>query len=88
MEQLHKISDADYQFTPDKAGTYTLVFKANDGQDDSPEYTVTLTVTSSGSSGGGGDTDDDIYFDMGGQPIAGYITMSVVDNAKRPGRLQ
>lgn len=41
-------------------------------------------VTGSGSSGGGGDTDDDSDFDMNGQPIAGYITMSVVDNAKRP----
>lgn len=76
--------NADYEFKPSETGEYELVFKANDGQADSPEYTVTLTVTGSGSSGGGGDTDDDIYFDMDGQPIAGYITMSVVDNAKRP----
>lgn len=48
------------------------MFKANDGQADSPEYTVTLSVTGSGSSGGGGDTDDDSDFDMNGQPIAGY----------------
>lgn len=76
--------NADYEFKPSEVGTYKLVFKANDGQADSPAYTVTLTVTGSGSSGGDGDTDDDIYFDMNGQPIAGYITMSVVDNAKRP----
>lgn len=76
--------NANYEFKPNETGEYKLVFKANDGQADSPAYTVTLTVTDSGSSGGGGDTDDDIYFDMGGQPIAGYITMSVVDNAKRP----
>ncbi len=76
--------NADYEFKPSEVGTYKLVFKANDGQADSPAYTVTLTVTSSGSSGGGGDTDGDSDFDMDGQPIAGRITMSVVDNAKRP----
>ena len=36
----------DYSFSADAAGTYTLVFKANDGKTDSTEtYTVTLRVT-------------------------------------------
>jgi len=36
---------ASYSFTPETAGTYTLVFKANDGEADSTDtYTVTLTV--------------------------------------------
>ncbi|MDF2888433.1 MAG: Glucan-binding domain repeat-like protein [Lacrimispora sp.] len=35
----------DYSFTPTVAGTYTLVFKANDGISDSTDiYTVTLNV--------------------------------------------
>lgn len=75
-------TSADYQFKPNTAGTYTLVFKANDGQADSPAYTVTLTVE--GSSSGGGDIEIDSDFDMNGQPIAGYVTMSFEDYAKRP----
>lgn len=35
----------DYSFTPTAAGTYTLVFKANDGHSDSADiYTVTLNA--------------------------------------------
>lgn len=83
-DAAEQTTNADYQFKPDKAGTYTLVFKANDGQADSPVYTVTLTVKQSSSAGGGGDADNDSNFDMDGQPIAGYITMSVEDRAKRP----
>ena len=37
--------DADYIFTPDTDGEYTLVFTANDGTADSDTYTVKLTVT-------------------------------------------
>lgn len=38
-------ADASYSYTTDVAGTYTLVFTANDGKDDSTDtYTVTLTV--------------------------------------------
>ena len=36
---------AVYGFTFEDSGTYTLVFIANDGQADSPTYTVTLTVS-------------------------------------------
>ncbi|MCR5846137.1 MAG: hypothetical protein K6G78_06165 [bacterium] len=36
---------AIYSFTYEEPGTYTLVFTANDGQADSPTYTVTLTVS-------------------------------------------
>lgn len=40
--------DADYSYTNSVAGSYTLVFKANDGTDDSEDtYTVTLTVKNS-----------------------------------------
>lgn len=37
-------AEADYTFTPAETGTYTLVFKANDGSADSNALTVTLTV--------------------------------------------
>ena len=38
-------AEASYRFTTDIAGTYTLVFTANDGKDTSADsYTVTLTV--------------------------------------------
>ena len=38
-------ADANYSYTTDVAGTYTLVFTANDGKGTSTEsYTVTLTV--------------------------------------------
>ncbi len=41
-------ADANYTFTTDVAGTYTLVFTANDSKDDSADtYTVTLTVENS-----------------------------------------
>ena len=38
-------AEANYSYTPEAAGTTTLVFTANDGKADSPEYTVTLNVT-------------------------------------------
>lgn len=38
------VSNAVYKLTPDKVGTNTLVFKANDGQTDSVTYTITLMV--------------------------------------------
>ncbi len=36
---------AQYSFRPSVPGVYTLVFTANDGKNNSPDYTVTLTVT-------------------------------------------
>ena len=42
------LADANYSFTTDVAGTYTLVFTANDSKDDSEDtFTVTLTVKNS-----------------------------------------
>ena len=38
-------ADVNYSYTPKTAGETTLVFTANDGKADSPEYTVTLTAT-------------------------------------------
>ena len=41
-------ADTNYFFTTDVAGTYTLVFSANDGKDDSEDtFTVILTVENS-----------------------------------------
>ena len=42
-------ADANYSYKPETAGTVTLVFTANDGKADSPEYTVTLNVTAAAS---------------------------------------
>ena len=42
-------AEANYSYTPEAAGTTTLVFTANDGKADSPEYTVTLNVTAAAS---------------------------------------
>ena len=42
-------AEANYSYTPTAAGTTKLVFTANDGKADSPEYTVTLNVTAAAS---------------------------------------
>jgi len=45
----------EYSYTPTATGTVTLVFKANDGTEDSSDtYTVTLKVSNPGSGAGGG----------------------------------
>lgn len=36
--------DQNYSFSPESAGTYSLVFAAKDGQENSPVYTVSLIV--------------------------------------------
>ncbi|HHW00106.1 MAG TPA: HYR domain-containing protein [Clostridiaceae bacterium] len=48
-------ANESYSYTPTVTGTITLVFKANDGTEDSTDtYTVTLKVSNSGSGAGGG----------------------------------
>lgn len=54
-------ADESYSYTPATAGTFTLVFSANDGSANSEDtYTVTLTAqqasSNNGNSGGGGTT--------------------------------
>lgn len=71
-----------YLFQPTTAGDYTLIFMASDGQE-SVSYKTTVTVKTS-SSGGSGSGSTDINFDMNGKEIAGYVTLSFEDNAKRP----
>ncbi|MBE5988407.1 MAG: hypothetical protein E7250_11835 [Paenibacillaceae bacterium] len=45
-EEAEKSAVRNYSYTPTEAGTYTLVFKANDGIADSEDtYTVTLSAT-------------------------------------------
>ncbi|MDK2968669.1 hypothetical protein [Lacrimispora sp.] len=44
-DNAEEIINKDYTFTPAATGSYTLIFKANDGTDDSTDtYTVTLNV--------------------------------------------
>ncbi len=44
-EEAEKSAVRNYSYTPTEAGTYTLVFKANDGTADSEDtYTVTLSA--------------------------------------------
>ena len=45
-EEAEKTAVRNYSFTPTDDGTYTLVFTANDGTEDSTDtYTVTITAT-------------------------------------------
>ncbi|WP_349666733.1 hypothetical protein [Lacrimispora sp.] len=45
-EEAEKTAARNYSFTPTDDGTYTLVFTANDGTEDSTDtYTVTITAT-------------------------------------------
>ena len=73
----------DYKFTPGGTGTYTLLFTATDGKE-TVQHTITLTVTkrpSQGSSQEKPETEND--FGLNTSEIAGYVTISFVDNGVR-----
>ena len=73
----------DYKFTPSGTGTYTLLFTATDGKE-TAQHTITLTVTKRPSQGGSQDipeTEDE--FGLTPSEIAGYVTISFVDNGVR-----
>ncbi len=73
----------DYKFTPSETGTYTLLFTATDGKE-TAQHTITLTVTkrpSQGDSQGTPETEDE--FGLTPSEIAGYVTISFVDNGVR-----
>ncbi len=69
----------DYKFTPTGTGTYTLLFTATDGKE-SAQHTITLTVTKRPSQGTP-ETEDE--FGLTPSEIAGYVTISFVDNGVR-----
>lgn len=71
-------AEAYATFTPTTAGTYTLKFKANDGQVDSREHVITLQVAEANASVPGSDE-----YDISGSQIAGYVTVSFEDYGKR-----
>ena len=67
----------DYKFIPQAAGTYTLTFTASDGEY-TAQHTVTVTVTQRPQ-----EDDEDDRFDLEESEIAGYVTISFVDNGIR-----
>lgn len=72
---------AEYGFVPPQAGTYNLVFTANDGKLDSTEtYTIMITVTDAGGSGSG---TTELDFGLSESEIVGYVTISFEDYAQR-----
>ena len=73
----------DYKFTPSATGTYTLLFTATDGKE-TTQHTITLTVTNRPSQGGSQDTPEtEDEFGLTPSEIAGYVTISFVDNGER-----
>lgn len=64
---------AGYKYMPASAGTYTLKFTATDPDGETAEHTITLTAISPDGA------DDELKFDITGEQIAGYVTVSVED---------
>ena len=67
----------DYKFTPAAMGTYLLTFTATDGKL-SATHTVTVTVTERPK-----EEEKDETFGLQESEIAGYVTISFVDNGVR-----
>lgn len=70
-----------YTFTPDKEGTYTIVFVANDGSLESDPHTLILTVKEKETSSS--PSSSELKFDISEDEIEGYVTVSFTDNGKR-----
>ncbi len=69
---------AGYQFTPTEAGTYQLIFTADDGEA-KVSHTITLTVEAADPP----EDDDDLVFDIADNEIEGYVLVSFEDNGIR-----
>ena len=67
----------DYKFTPGKVGTYKLTFTASDGKE-TAQHTVTVTVTERPK-----EEEKDETFGLNEDEIAGYVTISFVDQGVR-----
>lgn len=67
----------DFKFVPEQAGVYVLTFTASDGKE-TAQHTITLTVTARQQ-----EEDKDDKFGLEDSEIAGYVTISVEDNAIR-----
>ena len=67
----------DFKFVSEQAGVYELTFTASDGKE-TAQHTITLTVTARQQ-----EEDQDDKFGLEDSEIAGYVTISVEDNAIR-----
>lgn len=67
----------DYKFVPGKVGTFKLTFTASDGKL-TATHTVTVTVTERPK-----EEEKDDTFGLQESEIAGYVTVSIVDNGVR-----
>ncbi len=74
------VEDAYYTFTPDSAGTYTITFVAKDNDTESDAHTITLTVKEKSNTSSSTPSTE---YDISGDEIDGYVTISFTDNGKR-----
>ncbi len=74
------IEDAYYTFTPDSIGTYIITFVAKDNDTESDAHTVTLTVKEKSNTSSSTPSTE---YDISGDEIDGYVTISFTDNGKR-----
>ncbi len=74
------VEDAYYTFTPDSIGTYIITFVAKDNEIESDVHTVTLTVKEKSNTSSSTPSTE---YDISGDEIDGYVTISFTDNGKR-----